>query len=49
MTQTSPAEDPKALVRRLLAPIALDMKAVDDVIRNELASDVSRKIGRAHV
>ena len=42
MTQTTSAEDPKALVRRLLAPIASDMKAVDDVIRSELASDVSR-------
>ena len=42
MTQTNTPTDPKALVQRLLAPIAGDMKAVDDCIRAELASDVSR-------
>ena len=42
MTQTASSTDPKVLVQRLLAPIADDMKAVDDYIRAELASDVSR-------
>lgn len=42
MTQTNSAADPKALVMRLLAPIADDMKAVDACIRAELSSDVSR-------
>lgn len=42
MTDTPSPADPKALARRLLAPIAKDMQAVDDVIRGELASDVSR-------
>ena len=36
------AQDPKARVRALLAPIADDMKAVDDVIRSELSSPVPR-------
>ena len=35
-------KDPKALIRQVLAPIADDMKAVDDIIRNELSSDVPR-------
>ena len=42
MAETIPSEDPKALVKALLAPIADDMKAVDDIIREELSSDVSR-------
>ena len=42
MAETITAEDPKALVKALLAPIADDMKAVDDIIRQELSSDVSR-------
>lgn len=42
MEETTHTEDPKALVRALLAPIAADMAAVDDVIRRELASDVRR-------
>ena len=42
MTQTASSTDPKVLVQRLLTPIADDMKAVDDYIRAELASDVSR-------
>ncbi|MGN1149786.1 MAG: polyprenyl synthetase family protein, partial [Sutterella sp.] len=36
------SKDPKALIRQVLAPIAEDMKAVDDIIRNELSSDVPR-------
>ena len=36
------SKDPKALIRQVLAPIADDMKAVDDIIRNELSSDVPR-------
>lgn len=42
MAETIPSEDPKALVKSLLAPIADDMKAVDEIIRQELSSDVSR-------
>ena len=42
MAETIPSEDPKAFVKALLAPIADDMKAVDDIIREELSSDVSR-------
>ena len=42
MAETIPSEDPKALVKALLAPIADDMKAVDEIIRQELSSDVSR-------
>ncbi len=45
MAENQPVQDqpdPKALVRKLLAPIAADMKAVDDIIRAELSSDVSR-------
>ena len=48
MTQTASSTDPKVLVQRLLAPIADDMKAVDDYIRAELASDVSRMHQRIH-
>ena len=35
-------QDPKALIKQVLAPIAEDMAAVDTIIRNELASDVPR-------
>ncbi len=35
-------QDPKAAVRSALAPIAEDMRAVDRIIRDELASDVRR-------
>lgn len=41
MAETT-AVDPKAAALKIFAPIAADMKAVDDVIRAELASDVSR-------
>lgn len=36
------APDPKLQIKMALAPIAEDMKAVDDIIRLELASDVPR-------
>ena len=42
MSETASTQDPKALVKQLLLPIAADMKAVDEIIHNELASDVSR-------
>ena len=42
MTETDQPLDPKALIRRVLAPIAADMQAVDNVIKKELASDVPR-------
>ena len=42
MSETASSQDPKALVKQLLLPIAADMQAVDEIIRNELSSDVSR-------
>ena len=48
MTQTASSTDPKVLVQRLLAPIADDMKAVDDYIRAELASEWQRRKRRSH-
>ncbi len=38
----APNACPKALIRSLFSPIAADMKAVDDCIRHELSSGVSR-------
>ena len=35
-------KNPQALIRQLLAPIADDMKAVDEIIKSELSSDVPR-------
>ena len=42
MSDMQNQQDPKALIKKVLAPIAEDMAAVDAVIRSELASDVPR-------
>lgn len=42
MSETATTTDPKTLIQQLLLPIAADMKAVDEIIRQELSSDVSR-------
>ena len=42
MSDMQNPQDPKTLIKKVLAPIAQDMAAVDAVIRSELASDVPR-------
>jgi octaprenyl-diphosphate synthase len=41
-TNNAAPSDAKAQILRILSPIAADMKAVDEVIRSELSSDVPR-------
>ena len=42
MSDMQNPQDPKTLIKKVVAPIAEDMAAVDAVIRSELASDVPR-------